>query len=167
MKKRFFKFLLIILFIFVLFVLSGCNNQNEEAEIKLKVIAEVEYLDNKIINIMNSVNNISYINNINAENTNWNLIQMQIEDIYNSWTTILVDLYEIGIDKTDIFDFSSILDNSSIYIKEQNKNDSLIELAKLYSYITKYSEAIYENDINRNIKALKLHILNAYANVRI
>lgn len=51
---------IIILFV-VLFSFSGCS-ENKEEELKRKVISELEYLNIKIIDMLNELNNISFDN---------------------------------------------------------------------------------------------------------
>ena len=93
----------------------------------------------------------------------WKSIKTQIETINEAWTVVLLDLSSLNIDNNDILNFSTTLDNCIISIKDENKIDSLTNIAKLYSYIP-----IIENDISaenstQNIKQVKSHIINAYS----
>lgn len=58
MKKRIVIFLLVL----VLICLTGCNNEPTNDDIKLKVEEELNYLDSKIVSIMNKLNNITLEN---------------------------------------------------------------------------------------------------------
>lgn len=96
-------------------------------------------------------------------NIDWKSIKAQIETINEAWTVVLLDLSSLNIDNNDILNFSTTLDNCIISIKDENKIDSLTNIAKLYSYIP-----IIENDISaenstQNIKQVKSHIINAYS----
>lgn len=53
------KILAIFSLVIILFLFSGCSKNNEE-ELKEKVIAELEYLNLKIIDMLNELNNISF-----------------------------------------------------------------------------------------------------------
>ena len=93
----------------------------------------------------------------------WKSIKTQIETINEAWTVVLLDLSSLNIDNNDILNFSTTLDNCIISIKDENKIDSLTNIAKLYSYIP-----IIENDISaenstQNIKQVKSYIINAYS----
>lgn len=57
-KKRIVIFLLVL----VLICLTGCNNEPTNDDIKLKVEEELNYLDSKIVSIMNKLNNITLEN---------------------------------------------------------------------------------------------------------
>lgn len=51
--------MLLIVCIFIAFILTGCSN-NKNEDLKAKVIAEIDYMNTKIINILNKLNNISF-----------------------------------------------------------------------------------------------------------
>lgn len=163
MKK---KILYIFLILFLMFFLTGCSDNSEETNLIEKTYSEIEYLDNKIIKMSNNINNISFGDNIDlSKSINWKVLNSDLEEIYRSWNIIIIDLYKLKVNNDDILNFSSSLDKLSIYIKEENKNSTLLELANMYSYILKYSEKIHTNEIVKNIKKLKEHMLKAYSSV--
>lgn len=55
------KIKIISLIFFVIF-LTGCGNENSKKELESKVIAEIEFINTKSIDILNSLNNISFRN---------------------------------------------------------------------------------------------------------
>lgn len=55
------KIKIISLIFFVIF-LTGCGNENTKKELESKVIAEIEFINTKSIDILNSLNNISFRN---------------------------------------------------------------------------------------------------------
>ena len=57
------KLLFISLTIIILFTLSGCKNKKSDMDMaKEKIEEEVEYLDKRIISMMNIINNVSFTN---------------------------------------------------------------------------------------------------------
>lgn len=53
----------IICLIFIVIFLTGCNFNNENAEdLSKKLVAEIEYVDNRIINMLNNLNSLSFQN---------------------------------------------------------------------------------------------------------
>ena len=97
--------------------------------------------------------------------TDWSSIKSEIEKISNSWAIILLDLSNFNIDSNDVLSFSSTLDDCILSIKDENKADALVNLAKLYSFIPKYETAISAENSVQNIKQVKSYIINSYAGV--
>lgn len=95
--------------------------------------------------------------------TDWNGIKYDIEQMYTSWSTIILDLYKLNINNEDILAFSDNLDLVTKAIKDENKKDSLVLLAKLYSYLPKYVESYSDNTNKINVLKTKSNVLNAYA----
>ncbi len=62
MKKIITIFLLLTLLLTVILGLTGCDNQTNIDDVKSKITQELNYLDTKIINILNKLNNISLQN---------------------------------------------------------------------------------------------------------
>lgn len=96
------------------------------------------------------------------DNVHWTELEASIETFSSSWNTIILDLYKMNINGTDITDFSTQLDNLLMGIKSKDKTASLNSAAALYSYIPKYIDAYAKDSANKNITDTKLHILNAY-----
>ena len=100
---------------------------------------------------------------LQARTPDWNTVKAEIEKIYGSWSTIMLDLYKVNINNQDILNFNTDLDNATQNIKNENKIASIQSLAKLYSYISKYANLI-SKDGKMNAKySTKSSILNAYS----
>lgn len=99
----------------------------------------------------------------NENDIDWKSIKSQIETINEAWTVILLDLSSLNIDNNDILNFSSALDDCIISIKDENKIDSLTNVAKLYSYIPTFERGISSENSTQNIKQVKSYIINAYS----
>lgn len=93
----------------------------------------------------------------------WAGLKNEVENIYYAWNTILLDLYELEISNDDILGFSADLDKATTYIKNEDKSNSLIAVAKLYSYLPKYLAKISDNNTKQNISKTISYILNSYA----
>lgn len=57
--KKFKKIAMLIILIFTVFILTGCSD-NKNEDLKTKVISELDYMNTKIINMLNKLNNISF-----------------------------------------------------------------------------------------------------------
>lgn len=56
------KIILIVYMVIICVCLCGCTNKEDEGEINKKIQSEIEYLDKKIIGLMNKLNNITLEN---------------------------------------------------------------------------------------------------------
>lgn len=92
----------------------------------------------------------------------WDEIRQKIESLYLVWPTITMDLYKINIQNNDILGFSDSLDYTTLYIKEENKGDTLKMLVKLYEYLSIYNNKASNDELYKNIIDFKKYILNAY-----
>jgi len=218
MKKNTSSFL--ILFVFItsyIIILTGCNNNISDKDIKSKIEQELDYLDAKIVNIINKLNNISLENYVitseeislgegnnskssssqggesaeaqqesngqskiaskteksnitstkmepktvldsSENNIDWKTIKSEIETINEAWAVIILDLSNVNINGDDILNFSSILDECILNIKDENKENALINLAKLYSIIPNFEDI---SSSRQKIKRVKSYIINA------
>lgn len=101
--------------------------------------------------------------NIDTENVDWSLIKEQAETINTSWTVVMLDLYENKVSNEDIMAFSNLLDATIIAIKNEDKESTLTNLTKLYSYIPKFLTAISADKHTQNIELTKYYVFTAYA----
>lgn len=93
----------------------------------------------------------------------WKSIKSQIETINEAWGVVILDLSSLNVDNNYILGFSSSLDKSILSIKDENKADTLVNIANLYSYIPKFEQNISAEQNLQNIKQVKSNMINAYA----
>lgn len=104
-------------------------------------------------------------NSILVGNTepNWEDLIYDIEQIYSNWSIVTLDLYKQNINNQKILSFNVDLDNAAKAIKDKNKEQSLILLAKLYSYIPAYFEDFSDDQMQTNLYKVKSNLFNAYS----
>ncbi len=242
MKKNNTISIFLILCILTLFCLTGCNNKTNSEDIKSKISQEIDYLDSKIISMLNRLNNISLQNytitseeitlgessgkssgessggeqsgggsssqgetggsssggssggqqeqsNSQSQSSNdtqknnitttkiepetvlesdendidWTSIKNEIEMINESWSVVILDLSTLNVDNNDILNFSNTLDNCIVSIKDENKADSLANIAALYSFIPRFERTISAGNGEQNVKEVKSYLINAYS----
>lgn len=233
--KRFKKILILIYFLILILTLCGCSNNDNNGDINKKIESQINYLDKKIMGIMNKLNNITLDNYevkskeivsetgkesggnqgkngegsksnestsqgsseedsssgdsktgnsengqesnnikvlqlqpsnilvINKDEIDWITIKSEVEIMYSSWNSIILDLYSMNISNEDVLGFSQSLDNAIIAIKSEDKQKSLEGLAVLYSYLPKFIEKISIEESTKNILQTKSNIMKAYA----
>ena len=133
---------------------SSQNNSDSPADV------QGSNKNNTIISLQMSPNTI--LNPTTGE-IDWAGIKNEVENLYYSWNTVLIDLYELKVPNDDILGFSSSLDLATSYIKDENKSNSILAMANLYKFIPKYAEIISNEQAYINILKTKSFILNAYS----
>lgn len=97
------------------------------------------------------------------EEINWDTIEGKLELLYSTWPAIVLDLYNINVSSEDILSFSSTLDDVIINVKKKDKTLSAMYIAKLYSFLPRFLDKNFEDDLKRKTLESKMHIINAYA----
>lgn len=93
----------------------------------------------------------------------WDELKNSTSTLYNTWSTIMLDLYQLNVNHDDILNFNKALDALAKYLKDENKVDTAKTLAVLYSYLPKYLETSSEDGYTKNLAYTKSYILNGYA----
>lgn len=116
-----------------------------------------------------SESNIKYElkgSNILSNNTgtiNWDNEKGVIESINVKWTSLIVDLHQLNVNNDDILNFSNILNQTIVNIKQENKVNTMLDLANLYGYIPNYLKQFSNDEEKISIEYIKSNILNSYA----
>ena len=132
---------------------SSVSSKNSEGE-KGKNI-EKYYIENNSI-LLRNTNSID-----------WNDLAIQAEDLYNSWTTITLDLNTMNVSNENVLSYNTNLDNLILSIKNKDKANSAICLANLYSLIPKYMDETLEDETKFEIANIKSNVVSAYSLVEI
>lgn len=222
------KITIVSILIFIVFILTGCSD-NKNEDLKTKAISEIDYMDAKIISMLNKLNNISFegysilseqvelspeenkantgeqsgqgsrdsggqssgggsggsgenqssggeskntINsttmvadtelNKNRDEIDWNEIRKEIEELEESWSIIILDLYSLNVKNDTILTCSNNINTVMVSIKEEDKQSSLRTLADLYLSLPQFLEEIDADKNMQKIKQTKSYVINAY-----
>ena len=98
-----------------------------------------------------------------SKEINWDKIKSEVEILYSVIPTTTLDLYSLNIDQNEILQFNKDLDNLTSSVKNEDKEKTLERLSKLYGYLPKYLEKIYENETYTNIVKTKSYVVSAYS----
>lgn len=93
----------------------------------------------------------------------WDSLTSDVQKLYSDWAIITLDLYKQNIDNQKILAFNTDLDALTKAIKDKNKPQTLILLAKLYSYIPSYYLGFSNDQMETNLYKVKSFIFNAYS----
>ena len=207
--------LILIIFIcgFCIYKVSAQNNS--EGEIKEKTLEEINYLENKFMDLFNEVNNIKFENytisatNMEEQNNkeqsnsesksnesshetqssnqsqesgenqqyklkedgiltqenpiNWNEIKNDVEKNYTKLYSTTIDLYKIVENKEEITNFNKEYDNLTNAVKNENKEDTLNKLSKLYDFLPTFVESCSDQEKDIAVIKTKKYIFKAYS----
>ena len=92
---------------------------------------------------------------------NWKELKDKIEVLYTSWTTISIDLKEIGISSDLLNDFNKSIDEIAIAIKDEDKNRALESAVKLYGYLPEIIDSLNQKCL-KNVLSTKYSLLICY-----
>lgn len=93
----------------------------------------------------------------------WEELESQAENLFHSWTTMTLDLNTANVSSSNILEYNSNLDNLLISIKKQDKTNTAICLANLYSLIPRYMEETSSTEEETKIEKVKSNVVSAYS----
>lgn len=161
------KKVIVSIFVFLIILLLSisiiiANNSNKKTNLKIdeeKIYYEIKYFDSQIIYMINLLNNLRQIDNFYID---WSELQTQSQTLHGYWNSAILDFNYLEIDKNYLTDFGNNLDNLTVSIRNNDKNNTLNNLLKLYEKIIIYSESINDSYYN-TILIIKYNLLNAYS----
>lgn len=214
--KTILKMLIVLAIILGIIVAILMNTKAKESnQIDTKIEQEIDYLDTKLIEIINSLNNIKLqdykitvakvqeeadtskagekeeksgesqkdetdtskeekeVTKVEKEvvvtsggEIQWETIKDEVEVLFSTWSSIVLDLYDIGVQSETIVEFSSTLDKVILGVKEKNKEQSAVYLAKAYSFLPEFIKNSQIDETKKKIIETKNHIIISYAYVQ-
>lgn len=99
----------------------------------------------------------------NESEIDWKQIKNDVEDIYTSLYPATLDLYQTTTNPQDIVNFNKEYDNLTKAVKDENKEDTLIELSILYDYLPKFIENCTDDEKEKIVIKTKNYIFKAYS----
>ena len=89
----------------------------------------------------------------------WNELRSRVENLYNVWPTISVDLKEIGVSEEHLKQFEQNLDNIAISTKQENKQMAIDSLIQTYKSLPEFAK---EYNSDEKILQAKYKLLICY-----
>ena len=103
---------------------------------------------------------------LNADKTiNWKNLKLEIENLNNTWPSIIVDLYKANVDNKKLTEFSDLINTCIGNIKNENRTETLNSLAKLYEYIPVFLEKSASDNKQIELAKTKVEVIKAYVNI--
>lgn len=92
----------------------------------------------------------------------WSKIKSNIEILYTSWITMKIDLKEIGVSEDLLNNFSNEVNNTTISIKNEDKQQTMQGLTKMYYLLYEFVNSYSDNEYKISSIKTKMHTLSAY-----
>lgn len=92
----------------------------------------------------------------------WDTCKNELELLYTSISTITIDLYSFNVSQEDILNFNKDLDTLTASLENEDKQEVLDNLVKVYEYIPNFAQAIVEDTLYKTVLETKLNVFRAY-----
>jgi hypothetical protein len=148
---------LILIVVILVFSLCGCENVSDEELQKNKIEAESEYLESKILYIVNEYLTGKYFND--DQDINWDDLQKDFSQISNSTSVIVMDLATTKIDANTILEFEKNIKNSENAIYSKDFTTFFNSIIDLYNFIPEFENQVLENNSTSAIP-IKIKLLS-------
>ncbi len=99
----------------------------------------------------------------NSDEINWNSIKSEIENLYLSLPTITMELYQLNVNQEDVLGFNTEYDKLTAMVKAEKKEETLMQLTKLYENLPKFLRATGQDELYITLVETKNNILKAYS----
>lgn len=149
-------------------IMNSLNNISySNFEIVNKEVPTSENGGQNTVSTENSISSsVVEYNNILNEDSNdidWNGISKIVENIYGSWTNILIDLTTMNVNKDNLLQYNTILDSIVTNIQDKDKVAALTNTADLYNLLYLYLKDFSGNEREISLFYIRSNILYAYS----
>lgn len=99
----------------------------------------------------------------NSDEINWNSLKSEIENLYLSLPTITMELYQLNVNQEDVLGFNTEYDKLTAMVKDEKKEETLVQLTKLYDYFPKFLRGTGQDELYITLVETKNNVLKAYS----
>lgn len=99
----------------------------------------------------------------NEEDINWDIVKREVEGIYVSIPSIIMDFYELNLNQEDILGFNTQYDNLTKAVKDQKKDQVLAGLTSVYDFLPKFLKGASQDALYTTLIETKSHVFKAYS----
>ena len=142
--------------------ISYSNFKVESKEIEMNDESLQNSVDTQnVINTTQIVND-NILNNY-KDSTDWTFLKSKIENMYSTWTTVMMDLTSLNVNKDNLLKYNDVLDKITKDFENEDKSSSLIHLADLYNLLELYIKDIGPDNQKVSLFIVESNILYAYS----
>ena len=156
MKRRNFVFLCILRIL--IFILTGCSPK-EEPKINDKLDAEISYIEDLILKIVNKYAKKEYTED---NKVNFDYIKDDVNRINDSSAILILDLTEINIANEQILNYSNHLNDLIITIGKKDEIKMIDDLSQMYTDILMFKSSYTKNKNEIKKAEIKKEVLDIF-----
>lgn len=167
MKKNIIILILFIIFILLLIgsIIVYAENEKDKPTLQEKATQEIQYVNQSLISILESFNDNSILGGSGKYEPDWDKIQSQIEQLYQTWNTVTIDLHALNIEGSSILAFSDSLNDATQNIKKKEKAKAMEQIATMHQLLTQYKKQYDGQSYTTLMLGIQNQIITAYVNV--
>ena len=149
-------------------IMNGLNNISyENFQITNKEVEVIKEESNTISenSIDSSVVEFQNIITEDKDKVDWQNIRGRVENMYTSWTTILIDLTTLNVNRDNLLKYNQLMDTMIGNLEAEKKEECLKNGADLYSLLVTYIQDVSGDSNLISLYKVKSNILYAYSRV--
>lgn len=104
----------------------------------------------------------SILKNTNNE-VDWDSLKSDIEIMYSAWTTVLMDLTSLNVNKDNLLKYNDKLDSIVVDLEKKDKQSTLLNMADLYSLLATFVKEVTNDSNEIALFNVKCNVLYSYA----
>ena len=104
----------------------------------------------------------SILKNTNNE-VDWDSLKSDIEIMYSAWTTVLMDLTSLNVNKDNLLKYNDKLDLIVVDLDKKDKQSTLLNMADLYSLLAAFVKEVTNDSNEITLFNVKCNVLYSYA----
>ena len=117
-------------------------------------------VENKTDTVQNGI-----LKNDGKYDAKWDKIETEVEQIYQVWNTVSIDLYSLSINNNAILTFNDGLNKATQAVKVKNKANAMNEITGIYGKILEYRKAYDKDTRKTDILTIQYNSVAAYTDV--
>ena len=133
------------------------NKEVEVSKEESNTISE-NSIDSSVVEFQNIITE-------DKDKVDWQNIRGRVENMYTSWTTILIDLTTLNVNRDNLLKYNQLMDTMIGNLEAEKKEECLKNGADLYSLLVTYIQDVCGDSNLISLYKVKSNILYAYSRV--
>lgn len=98
-----------------------------------------------------------------TQDINWENVKNEVENLYISLPNITIDLYQLNLNQETILSFNKEYDALITAVKNENKENTLVQLSKLYEHFPGFLKDSNQDELYTTLIEIKSNVFKGYS----